>query len=65
MNRLFLSFVFVFSAFAVPGLVAQESNLVPEEVVVTATKKEENVQDIAQTVSALSGDALEDYQIRD
>jgi iron complex outermembrane receptor protein len=65
MNRLFLSFVFVFSAFAVPGLVAQESNLVLEEVVVTATKKEENVQDIAQTVNALSGDALEDYQIRD
>jgi outer membrane receptor protein involved in Fe transport len=65
MNRLFLSFVFVFSAFTVPGLVAQESNLVLEEVVVTATKKEENVQDIAQTVYALSGDALEDYQIRD
>ena len=65
MNRLFLSFVFVFSAFTVPGLVAQESNLVLEEVVVTATKKEENVQDIAQTVNALSGDALEDYQIRD
>jgi outer membrane receptor protein involved in Fe transport len=65
MNKLFLSFVFVFSAIAVPGLFAQESNLVLEEVVVTATKKEENVQDIAQTVNALTDSVIDDYQIRD
>ena len=44
---------------------AQNSELVLEEVVVTATKKEENVQDIAQTVNAVSGAALDDYHIRD
>jgi len=65
MNRLFLSIVFVFAGLAVPNLQAQESNLVLEEVVVTANKKEENVQDIAQTVNAVSGATLDDYQIRD
>ena len=44
---------------------AQESELVLEEVVVTATKREENVQDIAQTVNAVSGAQLDNYQIRD
>ncbi len=44
---------------------AQDNALVLEEVVVTATKKEENVQDIAQTVSAVTGSTLDDYQIRD
>jgi iron complex outermembrane receptor protein len=44
---------------------AQNSDLVLEEVVVTATKKEENVQDIAQTVNAVTGTTLDDYQIRD
>ena len=44
---------------------AQNSELVLEEVVVTATKKEENVQDIAQTVNAVTGSTLDDYQIRD
>ena len=38
-------------------------DLVLEEVVVTATKKEENVQDIAQTVNALTDSAITDYQI--
>ncbi len=65
MNRLFLSIVFVFAGLAVPNLHAQESKLVLEEVVVTANKKEENVQDIAQTVNAVSGATLDDYQIRD
>jgi iron complex outermembrane receptor protein len=44
---------------------AQEDGLVLEEVVVTATKKEENVQDIAQTVNAVSGSTIDNYQIRD
>ena len=33
-------------------------------IVVTATKKEENVQDIAQTVNAITDSAITDYQIR-
>ena len=51
---------------AIPNVAfAQEAGLVLEEVVVTATKKEENVQDIAQTVNAVSGSRLDNYQIRD
>ena len=65
MNRLFLSIVFVFAGLALPSLQAQESNLVLEEVVVTANKKEENVQDVAQTVNAVTGATIDDYQIRD
>ena len=59
--------IFTIVAFAtVPNLTfAQNSELVLEEVVVTATKREENVQDIAQTVNAVTGSAIDDYQIRD
>ena len=65
MNRLFLSTIFVFAGLVTPTIQSQESKLVLEEVVVTANKKEENVQDIAQTVNAVSGATLDDYQIRD
>ena len=65
MNRLFLSTIFIFAGLVTPTIHSQESKLVLEEVVVTANKKEENVQDIAQTVNALSGATLDDYQIRD
>ena len=44
---------------------AQNNELVLEEVVVTATKKEENVQSIAQTVNAVTGADIDDYQIRE
>ena len=65
MKRL-LSLLTIVTFVAIPSVsFAQDSNLVLEEVVVTATKKEENVQDIAQTVNALSGSTLDDYQIRD
>ena len=65
MKRLF-ALLTIIAFTAVPSIsFAQESNLVLEEVVVTATKKAENVQDIAQTVNAVSGSALDDYQIRD
>ena len=65
MKRLFSILTIV--AFAtVPNITfAQNSELVLEEVVVTATKKEENVQDIAQTVNAVTGSTIDDYQIRD
>ena len=65
MKRL-LSILTIVAFAAVPNYsFAQNSELVLEEVVVTATKKEENVQDIAQTVNAVSGSTLDDYQIRD
>ena len=65
MKRL-LSILTVAAFLAAPNIsIAQDSELVLEEVVVTATKKEENVQDIAQTVNAGTGSTLDDYQIRD
>jgi len=65
MKRL-LSILTVAAFVATPNIsMAQDSELVLEEVVVTATKKEENVQDIAQTVNAVTGGTLDDYQIRD
>jgi iron complex outermembrane receptor protein len=65
MKRL-LSLLTVVTFVAIPNVsFAQDSNLVLEEVVVTATKKEENVQDIAQTVNAVTGSTIDDYQIRD
>jgi outer membrane receptor protein involved in Fe transport len=65
MKRLFTLFTIVVFATSSSYTFAQNSELVLEEVVVTATKKEENVQDIAQTVNAVSGSTLDDYQIRD
>ena len=65
MKRL-LSVLTIIAFMAIPTTTfAQDSALVLEEVVVTATKKEENVQDIAQTVNAVTGSTLDDYQIRD
>ena len=65
MKRLF-SILTIVAFTTTPNLTfAQNSELVLEEVVVTATKREENVQDIAQTVNAVSGTAIDDYQIRD
>ncbi len=65
MKRL-LSILTILAFVAIPSTsMAQDSELVLEEVLVTATKKEENVQDIAQTVNAVTGGTLDDYQIRD
>ena len=61
-----LSMLLIATFVAVPNYsFAQNSELVLEEVVVTATKKEENVQDVAQTVNAVTGTTLDDFQIRD
>jgi iron complex outermembrane receptor protein len=38
---------------------AQESNLALEEVIVTATKRSESLQDVAMSITALGGDDLE------
>ena len=65
MKRLFSLLTIVAFATVPNTTFAQNSELVLEEVVVTATKKEENVQDIAQTVNAVTGSTIDDYQIRD
>ena len=36
-----------------------------EEIVVTAQKRSENVQDVPATVNALTASVMEDFQIRD
>ena len=65
MKKLF-SLVTLIAFTALPtATFAQDSELALEEVVVTATKREENVQDIAQTVNAVTGAQLDNYQIRD
>ena len=65
MKRL-LSLLTVVTFVAIPNYsYVQNADLALEEVVVTATKKQENVQDIAQTVNAVTGSTLDDYQIRD
>ena len=48
------------------ALAAAAGNSRPEieEVIVTANKRLESVQDVAQTVNVVSGEALEDLQIR-
>jgi iron complex outermembrane receptor protein len=49
-----------------PGAMAQtqSSSLVLEEVIVTARKREERLQDVAVAVSAISGKAIDDAHIR-
>jgi len=49
---------------ASPGIARPpDSSLVLEEVIVTATRREQNVQDIAVAVTALSDEQLREAQI--
>jgi iron complex outermembrane receptor protein len=45
------------------SLVAQENTLLIEEVIVTAEKRSESLQDISQAITALSGSDLEEKNI--
>lgn len=44
---------------------AQESGLILEEVIVTAQKRSESVQDIAASITALQGETLQEFNIFD
>ncbi|MEH6582289.1 MAG: TonB-dependent receptor plug domain-containing protein [Halioglobus sp.] len=44
---------------------AQDSGLMLEEVVVTAQKRAESIQDIAASVTAVQGEALQEYNVFD
>ena len=59
LSKLLLSFVISFTAFGSFNLSAQEV----EEVVVTATRREESIQDVALSIQAFSADGLKDAQI--
>lgn len=45
------------------GATAMAQDLVLEEIIVTAQKKSESVQDIPATVNAISGDTLDNFQV--
>jgi outer membrane receptor protein involved in Fe transport len=59
LSKLLLSFVISFTAFGSFNLSAQEV----EEVVVTATRREESIQDVALSIQAFSADNLTAAQI--
>jgi len=62
MNRLFFAFVLAFSFSAIPAL-AQDGARSVEEVVVTALRKETNLQDTAITITAITSDDMELKQL--
>ena len=65
MNRVFLSITFIFGVAFTFSVSAQESSYALEEVVVTANKKEENVQDVASTINVVSEEIIENFQVRE
>jgi outer membrane receptor protein involved in Fe transport len=60
-NSLFgmAGFATLLTGFGLPVMAAADEELILEEVVVTATKRSENLQDLAMSISALSGEGLE------
>ncbi len=50
-------------ALASPALMAQEESFAIEEVVVTAQKRSENLQDVPISIQALGGEALEELNL--
>lgn len=66
-NRLSASVSAIIAAASMTGLPLSLSaqTLTIEEVVVTAQKKAESVQDIPSTVNAVGGEVLDQFQIRD
>jgi iron complex outermembrane receptor protein len=51
------------AATTAPAAVMAQEGLVLEEIVVTATKKDEMVQDVPSTVNVLTGDAMKDLNV--
>ena len=47
------------AVFLAPGVYAQE--LILEEVLVTAQKREQRLEDVPMSVSAITGDSVNDY----
>ncbi|MGH1373628.1 MAG: TonB-dependent receptor [Cellvibrionaceae bacterium] len=62
-NPLFLSVSAAALLLCGQQTLANNGALVLEEVVVTAQKRSENIQDIAATVNAVGGDAIDDFVI--
>ena len=63
MNRYFYAFLLAFSFSAIPTIAQEDSAREIEEVVITALRKETNLQDTAITITAITGADLEVKQI--
>ena len=63
MNRFFYAFILAFTFNAIPAMAQDDSARSVEEVVVTALRKETNLQDTAITITAITSDDLELKQL--
>ena len=63
MNRFFYAFLLAFTFSAIPAIAQEDSARSVEEVVVTALRKETNLQDTAITITAITAEDLEVKQI--
>ena len=63
MNRFFYAFILAFTFNAIPAMAQDDSARTVEEVVVTALRKETNLQDTAITITAISSDDMELKQL--
>ena len=59
MNRYFYAFLLAFTFSAIPTMAQEDSAREIEEVVITALRKETNLQDTAITITAITGADLE------
>ena len=63
MNRFFYAFLIAFTITAIPSIAQDNSAREVEEVVVTALRKETNLQDTAITITAISAEDMEMKQL--
>jgi iron complex outermembrane recepter protein len=63
MNRFIYAFILAFSFNAIPAMAQDDSARTVEEVVVTALRKETNLQDTAITITAITAEDLETKQL--
>ena len=63
MNRFIYAFILAFTFNAIPAMAQDDSARTVEEVVVTALRKETNLQDTAITITAITSDDLELKQL--
>ncbi|WP_101758310.1 TonB-dependent receptor [Oceanicoccus sp. KOV_DT_Chl] len=62
-SRITLAAAVAAVSYQTPVLAQDEINLVLEEIIVTATKKDEMLSDVAETVNVMTGDKLQDYSV--
>ena len=58
-SSLFLAVTTAVTAVSVPSALAQESSFAIEEVVVTARKRSENLQEVPIAISAIDAETME------